>query len=134
MLLLFSLTILDFRLMNLAIAGERQIIAIKSCHLFKLAQFMILRTIKNRGVGLFEKFSRLQKVFLVTIRTLGLFETKLVGHPARNLFMFKEVLVFVAAHVHLIKSALDAERKDTTRLTLNDLSHFGICGQCRRHA
>ena len=134
MLLLFSLTILDFRLMNLAIAGERQIIAIKSCHLFKLAQFMILRTIKNRGVGLFEKFSRLQKVFLVTIRTLGLFETKLVRHPARNLFMFKEVLVFVAAHVHLIKSALDAERKDTTRLTLNDLSHFGICGQCRRHA
>ena len=134
MLLLFSLTILDFRLMNLAIAGERQIIAIKSCHLFKLAQFMILRTIKNRGVGLFEKISRLQKVFLVTIRTLGLFETKLVGHSARNLFMFKEVLVFVAAHVHLIKSALDAERKDTTRLTLNDLSHFGICGQCRRHA
>ena len=134
MLLLFSLTILDFRLMNLAIAGERQIIAIKSRHLFEFAQFVILRTIENRGVGLFEKISRLQKVFLVTIRTLGLFETKLVGHSARNLFMFKEVLVFIAAHVHLIKSALDAERKDTTRLTLNDLSHFGICGQCRRHA
>ena len=73
-------------------------------------------------------------MFLVTIRTLGLFETKLVGHPARDLYMFEKILVFVAAHVHLIKSPLNAERKDTTRLILNNLSHFGICGQCRRHA